>query len=468
MTSSLSPQDTLTDAMRKLALPRGARLLLAVSGGPDSVALLDTAARLAPTAGWALRIGHINHGLRGDESDADERFVRRLAGMYGLHIDVERVDVGDLAARAHQSIEVAAREARYRALRRWLRAWPGDVILTGHTLDDQAETVLLRLFRGSGVVGLGGMRSGGTILRPFLALERSVIRRALDDRAIIYLEDSSNQDRHFRRNALRLDVMPSILAMDPTASRLIARAAENLQIDSRYILAEAERALTSLALRSEPGGVGASLTTFRTLHPALRRHTLRLILRDVLGSLNDLDARHIAVIEDALLEGSSITHQLPHRLRIYTQPARFVISVGDPPAAPSPGPVTLPVPGVATFGAWTITARQAAAADFDAPVESILAVCGPAHALLDASQIGRELTVRSRRPGDRIQPVGVEGSRKVQDIFVDSKVPATERESAPLVTHDNDVIWVAGRVVNRRYVARQDSALLLHLSVKPA
>lgn len=465
---STSSQDTLVDAVRRLAIPRGARLLLAVSGGPDSVALLDTAARLAPEVGWALQIGHINHRLRGDESDADERFVRRLARDYGLAINVERVDVAGLASHAHRSVEAAAREARYRALRAWLRAWPGDAIMTGHSLDDQAETVLLRLFRGAGTVGLGGMRSSGTVLRPFLAVDRTVIRRAVEERAIDYRDDASNEDRRFHRNALRRDVMPSILALDPAAPRLIARAAENLQTDADYILAEARRALVALAPRSMGDGISASLSTWRALQPALRRHTLRMLLGQALGSLLDFDMRHIDDIETSLLAGCAITNRLPHEVQIRCHGTRFLITTGPIPPPPAPPPVPLPIPGRATFGDWTVTALQSEATRFGATVEQMMAVRGPSHALLDASQVGQGLTVRSRRPGDRIYPPGLRGSRKIQDVFVDCKVPAHTRDRTPLVTCGDDVVWMPGYGVDRRYAANQETKRLLHLCVKPA
>lgn len=468
MTISPSSQDTLADAIRGLDIPRGARLLLAVSGGPDSVALLDTTARLAPGYGWALRVGHINHGLRGEESDTDERFVRHLAEVYGLDIDVERVDVVDLARRTRRSIETAAREARYRTLGDWLRRWPGDAIVTGHTLDDQAETVLLHLFRGAGTVGLGGIRSGRRVLRPFLGVDRAAIRRALADRSLTAREDSSNRDRRFRRNALRLDVMPAIVALDPSAPRLIARAAEHLQTDAAYILAEARRALTSMDPRPEENGFSASRSTWRALQPSLRRHTLRILLGDMLGSLQDVDARHVDDIEDALLHGSSITGRLPHKLQISCQETRFVIAVGETPHALPPLALPLPVPGTATFGAWTITALEVVATNIDISVESILVVRGPSHALLDASRIGRELMARGRRPGDRIQPAGLRGSRKIQDILVDWKVPVRERDRVPLITCGDDIVWIPGNVVDRRYVAGSETELLLHLVVKPA
>ncbi len=468
MTTSPPPQDTLVEAVRCLALPRGARLLLAVSGGPDSVALLDTAAKLAPDLGWQLRIGHINHRLRGEESDEDERFVRHLAQQYGLDIDVERIDVAGLAASSHRSIEVAAREARYRALRAWLRAWPGDAIVTGHTLDDQAETVLLRLFRGAGIVGLGGMRPSETVLRPFLHMERASIRQALEARAIGFREDSSNADRRFRRNALRLDVMPSVLALEPSAPSGIARAAGNLQIDADYIRAEAQRAVLSLAVRASPGHASASLAAWRALHPALRRHTLRLLIGEALGSLENVDMRHIEDIEKALSSRSALIDRLPHGLQVTCNDMRFVIEIGASPESPVPLPVALPVPGTATFGNWTATVRAVPAADLKETIERLLAVRGPWHAFLDASRIEGGLTVRGRRAGDRVYPLGLHGSRKIQDIFVDWKVPSHERDRLPLVTYGDDVVWVPGNALDRRYAAQTETKLLLHLCVKPA
>ncbi len=464
MTVSPSSQDTLADAVRGLGIPRGARLLLAVSGGPDSVALLHVVTRLAPDQEWSLRIGHINHRLRHEDSDADERFVRHLAEKYGVAIDVERVDVAELARRTRQSIEAAARDARYRALSNWLRRWPGDVILTGHTLDDQAETVLLRLFRGAGTVGLGGMPSDGTILRPFLPVDRAAIHRALDEWGLAFREDASNRDPRFRRNALRLTVMPAVLALAPSAPRLIARAAEHLRLDADYILAEARRAIASMDPRTEAGGISASRTTWQVLHPALRRHTLRILVGEVVGSLDDVETRHIIDLENALLRGASITGRLPHDLQMHCLGMRFVIAAGETPQEP-PSPAPLQIPGTAPFGSWDISATEIAG--HDTAAARILAVRGPWHALLDAKAVGAGLTVRTRRPGDRIQPAGMHGSRKLQDILVDRKIAVRDRDRLPLVTCGEDIVWIPGTVIDRRYAATSATERLLHLSVKP-
>lgn len=459
-----SPQHTIDQAVLSCDFPPGARLLLAVSGGADSVALLDSVARLSGGQGWALRLGHVNHGLRGGDSDADEQFVRDLAAAYGVPIEVAHVDVAARATETRSSLEDAARHARYTALKAWLRDWPGTSILTAHTRDDQAETVLLQLFRGAGPIGLGGMRKHGRIVRPLLDVDRAIVRAMIETRGLAFREDTSNRDRRFRRNALRLDVMPAIHALEPSASRSIARAAKYLQGAGDYLIGEAERVLPSLQPYSQTHSLTVSRYVWQVLDPALRQYILRVILERVLGDLRDLEAHHIETIESAVLADRGVLYRLPRNVQLTCNGSRFTLGVGNRCPDAAPDTAVLQVPGTAIWGDWIVRVEHIQS---QIGLQHLMAVCGPLHALLDEDSVPDVLEVRARRDGDRIQPVGMTGTRKLQDVMVDRKIPVSSRDSIPVVVADGQVIWLAGGPVDRRYAAGTETGRLLHLCVKP-
>ncbi len=461
---SASPQHTLDRAVERLAIPDGARLLVGVSGGPDSMALLHTAAGLAETHHWNLMVGHVHHGLRGIEADDDERLVRAVGGRLDLPVGVAHVDTADHARREKLSIEAAARDLRYRALYDLLDRWPGDFILAGHTLDDQAETFLLRLLRGAGPRGLGAMRvRSDRILRPFLEVPREIVRRAVDEQTIPHSIDSSNADRHHRRNALRLDLMPALTQFEPKAARLIARAASLLQTDADYLRSEGERALESLSVIA-----GSRRTVLRApwlaLYPAIRRETLRLLIGHLSSGMPALDARHLLNIERAIMRSTSIEHGLPGGLVLLVGQRSFVLQIGLPNDQLIPPSTTLHVPGEAAYGQFSFSAEMLEAGS---DVERLLAVAGPWHALLDADRLGSRVIIRARLAGDRVHPVGLAGTRTLQDVMVDRKIPRVIRASLPVLEVEGRVVWVPGVILDRRFTAQAGTGRIVHLSVKP-
>ncbi|MBV9279159.1 MAG: tRNA lysidine(34) synthetase TilS [Chloroflexi bacterium] len=470
---SQNHQHILDDAVVQRNLPSGARILVAVSGGPDSVALLATLHRLSghPDRRWSLRIGHVNHHLRGPEADEDEAFVRTLGRGWGLEVDVAHVETGDYAAAQHLSPETAARELRLAALLTMLASWPGDVIATGHTKDDQAETLLLRLLRGTGLAGLTAMSSRTpTFARPFLQVRHQEILAALREQQQPFRLDSSNLDPRYRRNRLRADVVPVLEEIQPRAVDLIARTAELLQIDRSYHIRETERAATHLDIAVDQGEISVLTGVWRCLHPALRRHTLRLLVSRLLGHLTDLHETHVAAVEAAVLSatpGTALVGRLPHELAVYLDDRRFALRRGPRPQPGPVGPVHLSGPGAVRLDVGTISAEPVIVDD-PAELARLVTVCGPFHALCDAERLGWPLNIRARRPGDRMRPLGAPGSRKVQDIMVDRRIPDRRRDRVPVVEYDGRIIWLAGVALDGRAAIRPETGKALHLRFEPA
>lgn len=461
----------LTDAVDALSLPTEARVMVAVSGGPDSVALAHSFHHVSRRPGnrWILRLAHINHSLRGSESDEDEAFVRALAGRLGLELDVISVETAEYAAEHRQSIETAARELRYRELRRMLRGWNGNLIAVGHNQDDQSETILINLLRGAGLDGLSAMSErSGDIVRPFLHLSREMITGVLGDAGESYRTDSSNAATQPRRNLLRHTVLPMLEGIQPGAGATIARTAFVLAQDAAYLRREAEVGLEHLDTRFLPGRVSAHTGAFRALHPAIQGQVLRLLVAHVQGDVNDLSEAHVSRMRDALtVDGPdrSTGSQLPHRLRLEAGGDRFHLVQGYPNAAPIPSPVILPIPGEVEMPLGRFRATIVMA---DSPDNLFhqLAVCGPNHAFFDADVLGDYLVVRTRRPGDRLSSIRSPGTRKLQDLFVDAKIPRRQRDTIPVLETADYIAWVPGFGVDRRASVRSETKRVAHMQFR--
>jgi tRNA(Ile)-lysidine synthase len=465
-TTSDHPQEPVEAALRAMNVPQGSRLVVGVSGGPDSVALLDALWNLASERSWTISVGHINHGLRGEEGNDDERFVVNLAKELGFRCDVARVDTTAEARIRKLSVEHAARELRYAALEAMRRDSNADLLLTAHTEDDQAETLLLRLLRGTGIVGLAGIYPvRGLIRRPLLGVTREEVVMYLQARGRGYRLDSSNLDPRYLRNRVRREVMPTLEHLHPGAAHRIAGTTNLVRPVSGYLSAEAAAAIDLMAVHRTDTAVTASLSVWRTLHEALRRETLRVLIAQA-GARSDVSVAHIAQAEDALLSSATCPVTLPMGLAVSVRGSRlcFAFDVSRlPPVADS---TVMRIPDEVN-GPFGVLRAEAIGSLSEGELNRLVAVCGPFHALCDAELLGDELRIRGRQPGDRIRPVGRGGSRKVQDLFVDLKVPRAHRHRVAVIENASGIVWIPGYALDQRVTPRDSGSVLVHLMFRP-
>lgn len=434
----------------------GAHLLVAVSGGPDSVVLLDLLqTAFAPDAGLRLTVGHVHHGLRA-EADADAAFVERLAATRNLPYLFTRVDVPARVAETGESVEEAARTLRYAALQTMQRDVEAARIVTGHTADDQAETVLMRVLRGTGLTGLAGIPPRrDEIVRPLLPIWRTEILAYLRERDLPYCTDLTNYSPDFTRSRVRNELLPFLeTAYAPRLRVRLVHLAELARQDNVALDAEADAAYARLR-RVESGGLVLPAT------PALSRAIIwrlwRRALAEVRGGLADIGYDHLADIA-ALTPGASV--HLPGA-RVVHEAGRLVFlaapDAGEQPlvivAQPLPVPGRLCLPDVGCC--------------LEAESLSGSAVMrGGDHAVLDAGAVHGPLTVRSWRPGDRYRPLGAPGSRKIQDVFVDAGVPRRLRARVPVVLDTEGIIWLAGFRIADRVKMLPTTAHYLRLTIE--
>jgi tRNA(Ile)-lysidine synthase len=425
--------------------PAGSRVAVAVSGGSDSVALLCLLLELERDLGIDVAgLIHVNHQLRGQASEDDERFCRALAAASGRPIHVERVEVRRPEGPSRRSPEDAAREARYEALNRGRRVLAADLVALGHTRDDQAETVLLRLLRGSGPDGLGGIPPRrGAFVRPLLETGRGDLRRFLEEAGQAWVEDVTNEDRAVPRNVVRHELLPGLERVVPHAAVVLARLAGIARDEADWLSGLVNPAVDRFV--HQDGGstlVRRPLTAEAT---ALQRRVVLAALRR--AGVRQPGADEVEAVR-AMLVGSEGGRDLSGGVRANRIPAGVVLTnrgvphhVGHPAYRYS-----LRVPGVVA-----VPEASAVIGAFDQRHAPGAAPAGAIQVEVDGEALGLSVIVRNWQPGDLIRPAGLGGRKKLQDVFVDGKVPREARVRLPLVAEaDGRVLWVPGLALDER------------------
>lgn len=423
----------------------GETVLVALSGGPDSTALLHVLVQLQPRLGCRLHACHVNHGLRGAEADEDARAARWLARSLGVPISVRRADVRGYARAHGLSLEAAARTLRYRLLEQAARRAGAARIATGHTADDQVETVLLNLLRGTGPAGLAGIPPiRGKVIRPLLRVTRGEVEEYCAAHGLSYRVDRSNRDVRFTRNRIRLEVLPVLRRVQSQVDAALLRLAEIMRAEDDFLRAEAERTLRHIAVQ-RPGRISLAREAFAALHLPLQRRVMRAAIALVKGDELDLEMERIdAAVALAQSGRTGAVVELPGGLRVERTYGEIIIAAPQRAAAVPRAHWLLPIPGEVVLKELRIAIRATRSRARRSPSD-------PHTALLDARDIESPLTVRTRRRGDRFVPLGMRDFVKLQDYFVNAKVPRAERDRVPLVVSGEDIVWVVGHRIDDRY-----------------
>jgi tRNA(Ile)-lysidine synthase len=424
-------------------------VLAGVSGGPDSVAMLLILQRLSKNLRFRLSVAHFDHGLRAEAlSEAETAFVRELADSLGLAFFTDSGDVRAVAKSQHRSLEDAARRARYDFFATTAQAAGCNVVSVGHTASDQAETVLLRIIRGTGLSGLVGItpRSdwpfrhgrGLKLVRPLLRVLHGETQAYCRGASVQPVADETNLSPDFLRNRVRHELLPLLRQFNPRIEDALFRLADAAAQDVSFIESEVASLLDEHGSPLSANGEGARRRgrlprkDFRSWPVSIRRHAIRLALTHAAGDPEGFSERHLRDVERLVLDGRTGDRiDLPHSITAVMQRQHLDLHSGGG-AQPLPGDaVDLPVPGRLRFGGIEV------AAALQKPGKGMAAE-------VDARAVGQRICIRRRRPGDRFQPLGMQVSKKLQDFFVDSHIPREQRDSIPLFVSDRGILWVGG------------------------
>ncbi len=412
-------------------------LIVAVSGGADSVALLDLLATL-PCYPLRLIVAHLNHSLRGAESDADEQFVKGVASHYGLPYEVRQVDVRSLAQRSRLSLEEAGRHARYAFFEELRQQHGAAAVAVAHHADDQAETLLLRLLRGAGTAGLTAMspNSGLAIIRPLLGLHRNELHAHLACQGLTFREDSSNRDRSFLRNRVRHELLPLLATYNPAISARLAATAALLREDEQLL----EQMTNTVWLQLATAGDGWAALPREPLqcHPlAMRLRLYRLAITTVSGDLRRIERKHCLAMDHLLQAGQTGGRTaLPKGLTALLVNDRLLLTQRERLRPQPPEPTTITGPGRYDLGnGLRLLVEQATvpASWNDLP---------PYVTYIDDQTAPFPWELRPVHGNDRLAPLGMSGSRLARDILIDAKLPRHLRPCLPLLLCNGTPLWL--------------------------
>ena len=407
----------------------GEPLLVMLSGGADSVCLLHVAVRL----GARVSALHVNYGLR-DEAQADEEHCRALCRSLGVELTAERVWLP-----REGNLQAHARDARYRLAERVAAR----DYATGHTATDQAETVLYRLAVSPGRRALLGMPPRrGRLVRPLLGVTREETRAHCREHGLEWREDASNEDPRFARARVRGDLLPALRALAPAAERTIAETARLLGDEAEVLDAAVADALERLG-----GGPAVQLAGLAALSPGLSRLAVRELAERTAGEPISLSRREVDAVLGLGGSGGSRSLDVGGGLQAVAEYGTLRFRRGSGPSVPDPVP--LAVPGASRFGDWEVEAAA-----------------GGGEALVSREALGGALTVRSWRDGDKMRPVGLGGTKSLQDLFTDRKVPRALRRSLPVVEAGDRIVWVAGVALDERFAANEGDPGVVGLSAR--
>lgn len=431
----------------------GSRLVVAVSGGPDSLAMLYALHRLRDELHLDIHVAHLDHQTRGDDSAADAEFVSTICALLGVECTVDSQDVPAFQREHRMSLEAAAREARYAFLAQVAKREAAAAIVLGHTSDDQAETIVMNIIRGSGLSGLLGMlpkstrRISGsdiTLFRPLLQLSKADTLGYCQALGIRPRIDESNSSREMTRNKIRLELLPMLREFNPEIVASLQRLSQNAE-DALAIVNLAVDSAWAQVVKEEKDCVRIDREGLRTLDEQLRSHLMLRAISKVKREARGIERIHVQDAMKAVLDSPGSLLHLPGGLRLAVEQVSACLYFGDTPdsaqhAVPLQGVSPIGVPSEAVVGEWRFTTNL---------IDTASGRPMPGDGSVFVERFGStvdvaSLAVRTREPGDRFQPLGMSGTKKLKDFMIDEKVPNSLRDGVPLIVTSRGIAWVVG------------------------
>ncbi len=443
-------------------LSQGDTVIVAVSGGADSMALLSVLLQLRAAYHLTIVVAHVNHQLRGVESERDALFVEQQARRLGVPFYQTRVDVRGLQRQARLAVHPAARQLRYRFFYALAAKLDATRVTLGHTSDDQAETVLMRLVRGASARGLAGIPAVRLpFMRPLLCVSRQTIYAYLRQEGIAWVEDSSNVQQTYLRNRVRHDLLPHLRRYNPQMSPRLNDVAELLHAEDAFLETQVDAWISPLVDARVAHRRTLQRTLFRTIPLAIQRRLLLRVTETFLAPSDGLSFRHIESLRQWMMHDTREKSWYGPSHLMATQHDETVVLWQRHKRLAMPDTLLLPVPGRVELPALNIRLDAEVCA---VPVEG--SVRQTHEAWLDLDAVSTPLTVRFWRFGDRFRPLGAPGSKKLQDFFIDSKIPQAERLDVPLVASQQTIVWVVGYRIAEVCKLRTHTHRAVHLQCR--
>jgi tRNA(Ile)-lysidine synthase len=437
-------------------IAEGDRVLIGCSGGIDSVTLLFVLREISHELSFELGIAHVNHLLRGEESDRDEDFVRGLADRFSIPCYIRRVNVKDEARKAGKSLQHAGRDIRYYFFDEMAGQLNFNKIAIAHNLDDQVETFLFRIIKGTGIRGLSSIPvKRGRIIRPFLTVYRSEIESYVETRTIPFMEDSSNTKSEYERNFVRREILPVMEKLNPAVKEKVFALLHDLTVINVFFDEKAEEFLNS-ERRSEEGDIVISAQSLKELDEEVRYRVVSNLLQKIEPPFLP-HREHIRLIEKILVgKRPNLSAMLPNGIKVrktYEQ----IIFTKRPVAQQVEGSFKVRTGNnrVEPLG-LTLEVTELDGQSKDIPIASNIAY-------FDLEKLG-DLSIRTFIQGDRFIPLGMTQATKLKDFFIGHKIPREERRQLPLLLSGRDIIWIVGHRIDERYKITKETTRVLRVT----
>lgn len=457
MSSSLI--DSVTATIKKYSMLSGKeKILVGLSGGPDSVCLLHVLNSLRDKFVLNLHALYIDHGLRPEETPEEIEFCRKLCENLSIPFIAKAIDVKTFAGEQRLNKQEAARELRYRVFEEKAYDINAHNIALGHTADDQLETFFMRFLRGSGPRGLAGIPPvTGKVIRPLIEIERREIEGFLEDMRINYVVDPSNLKTDYLRNRIRLTFITELKKMNPNITQVTSRMMDILREEEKYFTIVVTKTLMKLICRKTDLRIELFLAPLEAMEKVILRRVLRRAIEETRG-LRGLEFVHIEDIIDLIKRGNQGDRlHLPKGLRVIKDYSTLLIT-SELPQKVSTAILNLPGEVVLKESRTVIKASVENKADSYGD--------GKTTAVFDADKTGNVLTVRARENGDFFYPEGFGKRKKLQDYFVDEKVPRDERDSIPIIISETGIVWIAGFRGDERFKVSDETKRFLIMEIR--
>lgn len=442
-------------------LEKGDRVIIAHSGGPDSTALLAILAGIAPEWDLTLMVAHFNHGLRGRESDADEKYSHDLAQKLGLLFCSERMN--KKSDKKGLSPEDFYRRQRYDFLEKLSRDYKAQKIALGHHLQDQAETVLLNLLRGSGLEGLKGFlpKRNEKIIRPLMEISRQEIIDFLKKTGISYCEDKTNQDSRYLRNKIRTELIPYLKEnYNPGIEENLAQMAAILRNEDDFIKRHLAKVMHSPAIQKSDHHISVKVNVVKKLLPAIRLRLFKTLLEDLTPLHHGISFAHVMSLDglvDKKASGKKVV--LPSKIEARREYDHLILERKKHSLREVKYKYILPVPGTVHIRERKITIKAAMVKKRSVDLKSRNKI------YLDMDKIHLPVIVRNRREGDRFQPLGMSGHQKIKKYFIDHKIPPSERNKIMLFVDRLSVIGIENMHIGDRVKVTPETKNVLKMEI---
>ena len=450
----------------------GDKVIVALSGGPDSMCLVHILNKLQERYNIKLYAAHVNHCLRGAEADADEEYVRGFCKNANIDFYSKRIDINELARITNTSTETAGREARYAFFNELKEKLGANLIALAHNANDQAETILMRIIRGTGMEGLRGIRPvrDGIYIRPILILTREEIEEYCRINKLNPRIDKSNFEKIYNRNKIRLELIPYLQEnFNKDILNTVNRLSEIISKDQDYLEEVAEKKYKEYcSIIGEKIGLDQQLINE---HEAIVTRVIRRALKDIKGDLKNIELVHINEIMELFSMGTGKMITLPEGIiaeKVYTEiyfykkkgnnlsnELKDEIIIFDKEKFQQPS-IVKAIDGMNVKISLRIVTKDEVV-DFSQD---------PYKKYFDYDKINRYISIRTRQEGDRFTPYGMKGSKKLKDLFIDLKIPKEERNTLPLVCFDKEIAWIVGYRVSNKYIVTKNTNYILEIKIE--